>query len=195
MNTPIALPLSAVLALSLSACAPASDANPGPEAATPMAESSSAPAAQAPVEASPAAVPLPADAPRVQPGPVEPLEIATSRGPVRFQVEIADEPREQQQGLMWRGSMPVDRGMIFDFQGPEAEQGFWMRNTYIPLDIIYIRADGRIHSIARSTTPLSEALVPSGGPVKAVLEINGGLSERLGIAPGDQVRHRIFPSQ
>jgi hypothetical protein len=137
-------------------------------------------------------VPLPPNAPRVDPGPVEPLEVLTAGGPVRFQVEIADNPAEQALGLMWRGSLPADRGMIFDF-GDEAERGFWMRNTYIPLDIIYIRGDGRIHSIARNTTPLSEASIPSGGPVRAVLEINGGLAEKLGIAPGDRVRHRIFP--
>ena len=168
----------------------------------PAAEPGDAPPPAAPVQAAPvlpatapeAGLPLPPNAPRITPGPVEPLEVVTARGPIRFQVEMADTAPEREQGLMWRGSMPVDRGMLFDFPG-EAEQAFWMRNTYIPLDIIYIRADGRIHSIARSTTPLSEALVPSGGPVKAVLEINGGLSERLGILPGDLVRHRIFPSQ
>ena len=124
---------------------------------------------------------------------MEPLEIVTARGPVRFQVEIADAESERQQGLMWRGSMAADRGMLFLFEGPEREQAFWMRNTYIPLDILYLRADGRVHSIARNTTPLSEAPIPSGGPVSAVLEINGGLAERLGVNPGDQVRHRAFP--
>ena len=139
-------------------------------------------------------VPLPPNAPRVTPGPTDRLEVVTAAGPIRFQVEVADDPAEREQGLMWRGSMPVGHGMLFDFPG-ETEQAFWMRNTYIPLDLIFIRADGRIHSIARSATPLSEALIPSGGPVKAVLEINGGLAERLGIMPGDLVRHRIFPSQ
>jgi uncharacterized membrane protein (UPF0127 family) len=129
----------------------------------------------------------------VTPGPVEPLEVLTAKGPVRFQVEIADDEGERQQGLMWRGSMPADRGMLFLFGPGEQEQAFWMRNTYIPLDILYLRADGRVHSIARSTRPLSEAPIPSNGPVNAVLEINGGLAERLGILPGDQVRHRAFP--
>ena len=178
-------------ALLLAACARESA-----PASEPVDSPSASPAAAAPVLPATApqpGLPLPPDAPRVTPGPVEPLEVVTARGPVRFQVEIADTAAEREQGLMWRASMPVDRGMLFDFP-VEAEQGFWMRNTYIPLDIIFIRADGRIHSIARSTMPLSEALVPSGGPVKAVLEINGGLSERLGILPGDQVRHRIFPS-
>jgi hypothetical protein len=187
--------LPAALLLAVVACAretpPAADAV---DAEPPAASMPAGPPAL-PAAAPQPGVPLPASAPRITPGPVEPLEIVTARGPVRFQVEIADTPAEREQGLMWRGSMPVDRGMLFDFQGPEAEQGFWMRNTYIPLDIIYIRADGRIHSIARSTTPLSEAPIPSGGPVRAVLEINGGLAERLGVLPGDQVRHRIFPSQ
>ena len=187
--------LTLLAALTLAAACAREPAPP----AEPVEASSAAPAAAGPpvlpATAPEAGLPLPADAPRVTPGPLEPLEIVTARGPIAFQVEIADSAAEREQGLMWRGSMPVNQGMLFDFPGPEAEQGFWMRNTYIPLDIIYIRADGRIHSIARSTTPLSEALVPSGGPVKAVLELNGGLAERLGIAPGDQVRHRIFPSQ
>ena len=135
---------------------------------------------------------LPADAPRVTPGPVEPLEITTARGPIRLQVEVADDEAERAQGLMWRGSMPADRGMIFSF--PRAEpQAFWMQNTYIPLDIIYIGDDGRIVSIAKNTQPLSEAPIPSGAPARGVLEINAGLSDRLGISPGDRVRHRIFP--
>jgi len=111
---------------------------------------------------------------------------------VSFQVELADDDRERSQGLMFRGSMPPDRGMIFVF--PTAEpQAFWMRNTYIPLDIIYIGADGRIVSIAKNTEPLSEALVPSAGAARGVLEINAGLSDKLGIMPGDRIRHRFFP--
>jgi uncharacterized membrane protein (UPF0127 family) len=137
-------------------------------------------------------VPLPPEAPRITPGPVEPLEIATARGTVKFEVELADSPAEQQQGLMWRGSMPADHGMIFDFGQADA-RSFWMKNTYIPLDIIFIRDDGRILSVAQNTTPLSEAPVPSFGAARAVLEINAGLSEKLGIAPGNRVRHRIFP--
>ena len=184
------------LALLLLAAACARDPAPAPEPVDP-ATPPSAPAQAAPVLPATAperGLPLPASAPKITPGPVEPLEVVTARGPIRFQVEMADTAAEREQGLMWRASMPVNHGMLFDFPG-ETEQAFWMRNTYIPLDIIYIRADGRIHSIARSTTPLSEALVPSGGPVKAVLEINGGLAERMGILPGDLVRHRIFPSQ
>ena len=175
--------------LGLAACA----AEAPSDAATTADPVSAAPATPA-EPAGPSAVPLPPNAPRVEPGPVEPLEVQTARGPVRFDVEIADSPGEREQGLMWRGSMPADHGMLFDFGAGEAEQAFWMRNTYIPLDILYVRRDGRIHSIARNATPLSEAPIPSGGPVFAVLEINGGLAERLGINPGDVVRHRIFGS-
>jgi uncharacterized membrane protein (UPF0127 family) len=158
-----------------------------------------APSAAAPVSETSAAVPLPPDAPRVVAGPTEPLEIVTAQGPVRFKVEIADSESERSQGLMWRGSMPADTGMIFDYGqnlelSPQTGRGFWMRNTYIPLDIIFIGPDGRIQSIARNTTPLSESMIfAGGGPVRAILEINGGLSERLGILPGDRIRHRIFP--
>ena len=140
----------------------------------------------------PAAEALPTDAPRVTPGPVEPLEIVTSRGPVRFMVEMADTDHEREQGLMWRGALGTDRGMIFDF-GDEAKRAFWMRNTYVPLDMIFIRADGTIDSIAQDAAPLSDTPIPSAGPVRAVLEINGGFAEKLGIMPGDRVRHRIFP--
>ncbi len=158
-----------------------------------------APGSAPPVTQTVAAVPLPANAPRVTPGPTEPLSIVTARGPVDFKVELADEEPERSQGLMWRGSMPADRGMIFDYGqslelSPQSGRGFWMRNTYLPLDIIFIGPDGRIQSIARNATPLSEAMIFAGaGPVRAILEINGGLSERLGILPGDRVRHRIFP--
>jgi uncharacterized membrane protein (UPF0127 family) len=181
----------ALTAAALTACA--RDAAPEPAVDGPAV---APPPARPAAEAAPAAVPLPPNAPRVEPGPVEPLEVATARGPVRFQVEIADSPAEAQQGLMWRGSMPADRGMLFDMlaaHGGVGPQAFWMKNTYIPLDIIYIGEDGRIVSIAKNTQPLSEASIPSGAPARAVLEINAGLSDRLGIAPGDRVRHRIFP--
>jgi uncharacterized membrane protein (UPF0127 family) len=161
-------------------------------AGEPVAEAGSAPAITQNASTGPAAVPLPPGAPRVDPGPVELLEITTAGGPVRFQVELADTDAERSQGLMWRGSMPADRGMLFDFPRP-APQAFWMSNTYIPLDILYIGDDGRIVSIAKNTQPLSEAPIPSGAPARGVLEINGGLSDRLGILPGDRVRHRLFP--
>lgn len=124
---------------------------------------------------------------------VEPLEVVTATGSHRFQVEIADTDPERQLGLMNRRSLPRDRGMLFLFRQPR-EQAFWMKNTLIPLDIIYVQPDGRILSIASNTVPLSEAPIPSNGPASAVLEINGGLSGELGIMPGDRLRHRAFPN-
>jgi uncharacterized protein len=154
----------------------------------------SPPPAEAPAAAEAAATPrLTVSTP--EPGVVlEPLEVVTPTATYRFQVEIADDEPERQRGLMHRERMAEDRGMLFLFPGPPRPQGFWMKNTLIPLDIIYLQPDGRILSIARRTTPLSEAPIPSNGPASAVLEINGGLSDRLGIAPGDQIRHRAFPN-
>jgi len=124
-------------------------------------------------------------------GPLEPLSIDTAKGAVAFQVEIADDDAERERGLMYRTSLAPDRGMLFHF--PEAApRAFWMKNTYIPLDIIYIGADGRIVSIAAQTEPFNETPVPSAGPALGVLEIYGGRAAELGIAVGDQVNHRIF---
>ena len=124
---------------------------------------------------------------------LEPLAILTSRGPVTCQVEVAADDAARAQGLMYRKSLAPDRGMLFDFHTPRPV-AFWMRNTYISLDMIFIRADGRILSIARNTTPLSDEGVPSGGAVRAVLELVGGRAAEIGALPGDRVRHRIFPS-
>ena len=121
-----------------------------------------------------------------QDGARESLTISTDAGEQTFSVEIADDPRERARGLMFRRSMGADEGMLFDF-GAEEPASFWMRNTYIPLDMIFINDDGSIDSIAERTTPLSEKSVPSKGPVRFVLEINSGLSDRLGIEEGDQV--------
>jgi uncharacterized protein len=119
------------------------------------------------------------------------LEIATKGGVQIFGVEMAVTPEEQAKGLMFRRELPEKQGMLFDFHR-EQPTSFWMKNTYIPLDMIFIRADGRILRIAENTVPLSEALVPSGGPVRAVLEVIGGTAKKLGIAPGDRVSHPIF---
>ena len=81
--------------------------------------------------------------------------------------------------------------MLFDFHR-EQEVSFWMQNTYIPLDMIFIRGDGRILRIAENTEPLSTRMIPSGGPVRAVLEVIGGTARKLGIAPGDRVASPIF---
>ncbi|HVK79509.1 MAG TPA: DUF192 domain-containing protein, partial [Verrucomicrobiae bacterium] len=122
---------------------------------------------------------------------LEQLTVETANGPVQFTVEIADDDRERNQGLMYRRSLADDRGMLFHFQEPE-HASFWMRNTILSLDIIFIGTDGRILNIADHTTPYSEAPIPATGLTRGVLEIRAGRAEELGIRPGDHVRHRIF---
>ncbi len=125
---------------------------------------------------------------------LQPLEIASKNGVHIFGVEMAVTPEEQARGLMFRRDLPDKQGMLFDFQR-EQPTSFWMKNTYISLDMIFIRADGRILRIAENTVPLSEALVSSGGPVRAVLEVIAGTCKKLGIAAGDRVSHPIFNSR
>ena len=129
--------------------------------------------------------------PRLGAAELQPLEIASKGGVHTFAVELALTPEQQAQGLMYRKELPEGQGMLFDFKR-EQEATFWMKNTYVPLDMIFIRADGRIHRIATNTTPLSEALVSSGGPVRAVLEVVAGTTKKLGIAACDRVAHPIF---
>jgi uncharacterized membrane protein (UPF0127 family) len=116
----------------------------------------------------------------------ETLVIESANGTHEFQVEIADDPQERARGLMYRREMADADGMLFDF-GSDERASFWMRNTYISLDMLFVEADGTIESIAKRTTPLSEKSVRSKGQVRFVLEINGGLCDDLGIAPGDMV--------
>ena len=125
---------------------------------------------------------------------LQPLEIVSKTGVHTFAVEVALTPEDQAKGLMFRRELPEGQGMLFDFQR-EQPATFWMKNTYVSLDMIFIRADGRILRIAENTVPLSEALVPSGGPVRAVLEVVAGTAKKLGIAPGDRVAHPIFSSR
>jgi uncharacterized membrane protein (UPF0127 family) len=122
---------------------------------------------------------------------LQPLEIVSNTGVQTIAVELAVTPEEQARGLMFRRELPEGQGMLFDFQR-EQPATFWMKNTYVSLDMIFIRADGRILRIAENTVPLSEALVPSGGAVRAVLEVVAGTARKLGIAPGDRVAHSIF---
>ena len=119
------------------------------------------------------------------------FEIASKGGVHVFTVEIADTEAAREKGLMYRKSLPPGQGMLFDFHSDQPVR-FWMKNTYIPLDMIFIRSDGRIANIAENTTPMSEKEVPSAGPVRAVLEVSGGTARKLGIAPGDYVANPIF---
>jgi uncharacterized membrane protein (UPF0127 family) len=116
-----------------------------------------------------------------------PLTIESSGKIHRFIVEIAETGEQQAQGLMFRKSLAPDRGMVFP-RDPPGDASFWMKNTLIPLDIIFIRPDGTIARIAENTVPMSLDPVPSLEPVGAVLEIAGGRSAELGIRAGDKVR-------
>lgn len=117
----------------------------------------------------------------------EALSVTTAAGIVhRFQVEIADTPAARSRGLMYREALAADAGMLFDFKR-DGQVAFWMKNTLIPLDMLFIERGGRIAGIAENTVPLSEALVPSGAVVRFVLEVPGGTSAALGIGVGDRV--------
>ena len=119
------------------------------------------------------------------------IEIVSKTGVHAFAVELATDDAERSRGLMFRKELPEGRGMLFDFVD-ERPVSFWMHNTYIPLDMIFIRADGSILHITENTEPLSDRLIPSGGPVRAVLEVIGGTARKLGITPGDRVEGSIF---
>ena len=129
-------------------------------------------------------------------GPARPagqktLEIVSASGVHVFTIEIADTEPEREKGLMFRKNLPDGRGMLFDFKR-EQDVSFWMKNTYIPLDMFFIQGNGRILRIAENAKPLSTDLIPSEGPVLAVLEVSGGTAHRLGIRPGDRVAYPIF---
>ena len=122
---------------------------------------------------------------------LELLTIATETDASLFTVEIADTDELRQRGLMFRQRVPQDRGMLFDFGAPR-KVAMWMKNTYVPLDMLFIRQDGSIAYIAENTVPESLDTVGVSEPVQAVLELAGGTSKRLGIRAGDKVFHRIF---
>lgn len=121
------------------------------------------------------------------------VDLRGSWGKVRFSVEIADDPAERAQGLMFRESMPQLAGMLFIYQNPQP-LAFWMRNTLIPLDIIFLDETGTVVTLHENAIPLDETPLSGGdSPLLAVLEINGGLAEKLGIEPGTQLRHPGLP--
>jgi uncharacterized protein len=124
-------------------------------------------------------------------GGQETIEIASKSGVHMFSVEIANNDAERERGLMYRKQMAADHGMLFDFQRDQPVS-FWMHNTYIPLDMIFIASDGRIVRIAENAKPMSDDLIPSILPVRAVLEVDGGVTRSLGIQPGDRVGGSIF---
>jgi uncharacterized membrane protein (UPF0127 family) len=117
---------------------------------------------------------------------VIPLKVTHAGKAHSFRVEVAGTPAEQEKGLMFRTAMGADEGMIFPVHPPRAAS-FWMKNTVIPLDIVYVGTDGRILNIAANAVPYSEQPLYSAGPVKGVLELAGGRAAQLGIGPGDAV--------
>jgi uncharacterized protein len=122
---------------------------------------------------------------------IQPLEIVTKSGVQVFSVEMATTEEEKTTGLMYRKELADGKGMLFDFT-PEQEVSMWMKNTYISLDMIFIRADGRILRIAENTEPMSTRIIPSRGLAKGVLEVIAGTAKKYGIEPGDRVGHPLF---
>ena len=119
------------------------------------------------------------------------LQIVTAAGTNRFSVELATTPEQREQGLMFRRKLAADAGMLFLY--PDDQWiNMWMKNTLLPLDMIFISRDGRVLSVAERTVPMSEVTIPSGQPARAVLEVNGGTSARLQLKAGDRVLYRAF---
>jgi len=125
-----------------------------------------------------------------QPG----LVLKTAEGDFTFEVELADTQQLRAQGLMFRQELADNKGMLFDFQ-EEREVAFWMRNTFIPLDMIFIAADGTVMNIHENARPQDETSIPSGFPVRFVLEIPGGRSAQIGLKAGDKMLHPLVEGQ
>ncbi len=121
----------------------------------------------------------------------ETLQIVTSSGTHDFHIEIAKDDASRAQGLMNRPFLPADRGMLFEFDR-EAPVSFWMKNTYIPLDMIFISRTGVVTNIVEKAEPLSERVIPSGPPCLGVLELNGGAAASIGLKVGDRVHYPFF---
>jgi uncharacterized membrane protein (UPF0127 family) len=119
------------------------------------------------------------------------IEIVTRTGVHAFSVELATNAAEREVGLMFRKELPEGHGMLFDFHDEQPVQ-FWMRNTYISLDMIFIAGDGRVVHVAQDAKPMSDDLIPSVHPARAVLEVIAGTARKMGIAPGDRVTGSFF---
>ncbi|MEC9022795.1 MAG: DUF192 domain-containing protein [Pseudomonadota bacterium] len=122
---------------------------------------------------------------------LERLVIRVSGREIKFNVEVARTPRQQKVGLMFRRSLPVDQGMLFIYPYKSIVK-MWMKNTHIPLDMVFINSKGIVKKIVESTVPFSLSVISSGEGVRAVLELNGGTSNRIGLKRGDQVIHPFF---
>jgi len=122
---------------------------------------------------------------------LEKLEIVTATGIHAFSVEVMRTRAELEHGLMERRFLPADRGMLFDFK-TERPVMMWMKNTYLPLDMVFIAKTGKVVGIAENTEPFSEKIIPSGAPAYGVLEVNAGTAARIGLKPGDIVHQALF---
>jgi uncharacterized membrane protein (UPF0127 family) len=121
------------------------------------------------------------------------LTLVTKKGERVITIEVAESEQQKALGLMYRTSLADDAGMLFPYDRPQ-ELTMWMKNTYIPLDMVFIRADGIVHRIEARTEPFSERTISSNGPVTAVLELAGGAAARIGLEPGDRVVYSHFRS-
>jgi uncharacterized protein len=119
------------------------------------------------------------------------LTLVMATGEQAISIEVAETMEQKAKGLMFRRSLDDKMGMLFPYGQPQ-EITMWMKNTYIPLDMVFLTSDGTVHRIAAMTEPFSEATVASQGPVSAVLELNGGAAARFGLKAGDKVRHPLF---
>ena len=117
--------------------------------------------------------------------------VESGSGQHHFFIEIAETRNQRQRGLMFRPDLPQNTGMLFDF-GEETQLSMWMKNTFIPLDMLFVNKLGTIHRIVENTTPLSLKTIPGGAPTMVVIEFNAGVTRRLGIRPGDRIIHGIF---
>ncbi len=136
--------------------------------------------------ASPGALAMDASPPHL-----ERLEIVTASGTHEFSVEVARDEQQRERGLMFRRFLPQGRGMLFAF-ATERPVFMWMKNTYLPLDMIFIGRAGKVVGLAENTEPLSEKIIPSGAPAYGVLEVNAGTAARIRLRIGDGVRHPLF---
>jgi len=125
------------------------------------------------------------------PAGIEKLEIVTASGTHEFYVEVMRTEAQRERGLMFRRYLPQNRGMLFDF-GVERPVMMWMKNTFLPLDMIFIGRSGKVVGIAENAEPLSEKIIPSGAPAYGVLEVNAGVAAQLGLKIGDSVHHPLF---
>lgn len=122
---------------------------------------------------------------------LESVEIVTATGPHHLRVEVARTSKDRERGLMFRTSLPEDAGMLFDFHGEQTIL-MWMKNTPLPLDMIFVSRAGRVVSVTQGAEPFSEKVISSGAAASAVIEVNAGTARRLSVAVGDVVRHPAF---